>query len=103
MEGGYFSHCGAYCQDLTRLCLILCTLVKLREKAGPAVSCYITWAGPVHTVAKASRHKQVRRPVALHLVCRLQCLWRFDLPLLLDILLSPLTSIEWYLRGSIAK
>ena len=33
----------------------------------------------------------------------MQCLWRFDLPLLLDILLFPLTLLELYLRWSIAK
>ena len=36
-----------YCRDLTSLCLRLCTLVKLREKAGPPFSRHITWPTPV--------------------------------------------------------
>ena len=54
----------ADCRDLTSLCLRLCTLVKLREKAGPPFSRYITWAGPVahfDDIVYGSRTPQNRR------------------------------------------
>ena len=46
------------CRDLTSLCLRLCTLVKLREKAGPPFSCLITCPPLLHSLVEECRGKQ---------------------------------------------